>query len=172
MGCSQNKEVFVFQENISPVTPGKGSASWRPIEYRISNNGCWVPTNRKPNGCGYHQVSRNHHIYRLHRYTYQTIYGSLADELILRHICDNREYCNPSHLIPGTHKENRADAIQRGRAAIGTRNGRSKLNNKKVKLIRLRFSQGENKSSLARSFRVDHKTIRRILDGITWRAVL
>lgn len=38
---------------------------------------------------------------------------------VLRHQCDNASCCNPGHLKPGSQKENRQEASERGRVKHG-----------------------------------------------------
>lgn len=36
--------------------------------------------------------------------------------MVVRHTCDNRKCINPEHLVPGTHRENMKDMVERGRS--------------------------------------------------------
>lgn len=63
---------------------------------------------------------------RPHRLIYARLVGPIADGLVLRHKCDTRRCCNPCHLIPGTHEENMAEMVERGRSfhPVGPKNHR------------------------------------------------
>ncbi len=91
---------------------------------------------------------------------------------VVRHTCDNRQCCNPAHLLEGSHQDNMDDAVARGRmprgeahyshsypervasgdangsrthperVARGERNGQSKLSRSAVAYIRERYSAG------------------------------
>lgn len=56
---------------------------------------------------------------RAHRWTYEHLVGPIPDGLLLRHTCDVKDCVNPAHLIPGTHAENKQDAVERGLAHGG-----------------------------------------------------
>ena len=47
----------------------------------------------------------------------------MVDVSFVRHACDNPPCCNPSHLFDGTNIENMADMREKGRSAVGARNG-------------------------------------------------
>jgi len=49
----------------------------------------------------------------LHRKSYEVYVGSIPDELIVRHKCDNTKCCNPNHLELGTKRDNRQDFLER-----------------------------------------------------------
>jgi hypothetical protein len=43
----------------------------------------------------------------------------IPDGMQILHSCDNPRCCNPNHLRPGTHTENMADKVARGRHKSG-----------------------------------------------------
>lgn len=51
-----------------------------------------------------------------HRLSYRLFKGPLEPGQVVRHTCDNPCCVNPYHLLAGTHKDNTADMIARGRA--------------------------------------------------------
>lgn len=97
---------------------------------------------------------------------------ALCDDKIIRHTCDTPLCCNPRHLIEGTHADNVADRVKRGRSARGIRNGRAKLNPVAVAQIRRRYDTGKFAMSvLARQFGVSEKAIHNAIRRKHWRDV-
>jgi len=85
---------------------------WASLSKR--ENGCWEWVGRKyPKGYG--KIARNGKDVRAHRYAYSLAKGPIPDGMMILHSCDNPPCCNPDHLRAGTAKENREDAISRGR---------------------------------------------------------
>jgi hypothetical protein len=102
----------------------------------------------------------------LHRIVYRVFKGDILPGNVIRHTCDNPKCINPDHLLQGTHADNVADRVARGRSAIGEQNGRSKLTNQQVIRIKNRIlrSNGE----FARMYNVDRKVIYQIRHNKTW----
>jgi hypothetical protein len=88
---------------------------------------------------------------------------------VVRHSCDNPKCVNPRHLVLGTHADNVADRVARKRTAVGTRNGRSKLNPLKVRAIR---KSKRVITELARHYGVDPKVIRDVKARKTWKHII
>ena len=68
----------------------------------------------------------------------------------------------------GTHADNVADRVAKGRSATGSENGRAKLDEEKVAAIREMLANGDTKTSVADKFGVDRKAIYDIGIGKTW----
>lgn len=49
------------------------------------------------------------------RYGWTLRHGSIPDEMIVCHTCDNPPCQNPAHLFLGTHKDNSDDKLAKGR---------------------------------------------------------
>lgn len=53
-----------------------------------------------------------------HRWAYQHYVGPIPFKMLACHHCDNPSCVTPEHLFLGTHKDNRADCIRKGRANL------------------------------------------------------
>lgn len=67
-------------------------------------NSCWLWPGAKTDGYGVVNIKGK--MNRLHRLVYQTLVGSIPDDLQLDHLCRVRNCCNPAHVEPVTHKVN------------------------------------------------------------------
>lgn len=81
---------------------------------------CWEWTASKC--CGYGQF-RALGEYGAHRVMYRWLIGGIPEGLYVLHKCDNPGCVNPEHLEIGTHQDNMDDRSERGRTAVGDRNG-------------------------------------------------
>lgn len=74
---------------------------------------CWLWTgNQDRNGYGRFRSRKASVDIKAHRAAYRLANGELPS--LLRHTCDNPPCVRPDHLLPGDHKSNAADAIERG----------------------------------------------------------
>jgi len=90
----------------------------------------------------------------------------LTPEQVVRHRCDNPACANPAHLDIGTHADNVADRVLRGRSATHERHGRAKLTMEKAREIR---ASSEPIAVLAKRYSVDRKLIRQIRLHEIWK---
>lgn len=85
---------------------------------RPDENGCrrWTGETNG-NGYGRFNIYRQGRRLRLltHRLALTLATGRSLDGLVARHTCDNAVCCEPTHLIPGTQRDNVLDAVVRGR---------------------------------------------------------
>lgn len=109
---------------------------------------------------------------KLHRLVYCEAHGlSLLDieGQVVRHTCDNPRCINPDHMVLGTHQDNVADRVARGRGAVGEKNGRAVLCPAVVDAIRSRYANGGIKQSeLAEIYGVSQTQVSRIVRGESW----
>lgn len=86
---------------------------------------CWNWSGYKKD-FGHGQVKINGKAVATHRFAYELTHGPITPEQVVRHVvCDNPACCNPAHLDIGTHADNVADRVAKGRSATGDRNGNS-----------------------------------------------
>lgn len=117
---------------------------------------------------GYGQISVNSKMEMSHRVAYELYVGEIPEGLHILHSCDEPACVNPDHLRVGTQQENIDDRTNKDRAAKGENNGRSKLTEADVLEIRAMYP-AENKSAIARKYRVSPPTINQIVRRVTWR---
>ena len=105
-----------------------------------------------------------------HRFIYELYFGTIPNELVVRHNCDNCSCVNPYHLILGTQQENINDMVARDRQAKGSRSGRATLDEATVIEIleRIKTEEFSSISQIARFYEIKGETIGNILDGSYW----
>lgn len=112
-----------------------------------------------------------------HVMAFELAHGSLPDGKIVCHTCDWPPCCNPGHLWAGTHPENHADMMKKGRNRSGAHkrpgelNPKSKMTDEQVREVKRRISLGENNTQIAGSLSVHHSTISQIRVGKTWKHI-
>lgn len=137
----------------------------KPIEYLVTESGCWECTSHARDDKGYVRIYRNNRKTGLHRYAYIKKYGSIPEGAVVMHMCDNPPCFNPNHLVVGSNVDNIADKVAKGRQARGSTNGRAKLTEKDVLDIR---ASRDAKTSLAKKYGVDRFTIAQIKNKELW----
>lgn len=81
---------------------------WRHVSKEPHEKGCWVWTSTKTDR-GYGTFPFTGVKVRAHRLSYFIANGTLTEELLICHSCDNPSCVNPAHLFQGTHQDNRTD---------------------------------------------------------------
>lgn len=107
-----------------------------------------------------------------HRISWVLNNGDLPAGMMVCHHCDNPACVRPEHLFLGSHAENVADCVRKGRVAHGADHGHAKLTAPAVVRIRELASLGSSLASLGREFGVSPNTITHIVRGDTWRHLL
>ena len=100
-----------------------------------------------------------------HRWALQFALGGviLKPHIFACHHCDNPKCVCPTHLYPGTHQENMADMVAKGRSAVVKNNCKLTVDElKDVKYGKEPYSYYVNKYDIAKS------TVSDIRNGITW----
>jgi hypothetical protein len=100
------------------------------------------------------------------------VFGPIPEGVEVRHGCDNPPCCNPDHLSLGTHLDNGADMVIRGRSVYGQRQHGAKLTDEKVREIRERYAQGDiPQRELGEEYGVTQSHISFIIRKKAWRHV-
>ena len=137
----------------------------------VTESGCWLWT-AFTNACGYGCFRVAEASLLAHRVSYELHVGPIPDGLHVLHKCDTPPCVNPAHLFLGTHTENMADMVAKGRChpgmVRGEGHGRSKLTEAGVRKIRAALRAGIRPSAIAREYPVGSAMIRRIKHGLAW----
>lgn len=145
---------------------GKGNhapAADRFWRYVQKTDGCWLWTgNKAGNGYGRLQAGGKGSPHILaHRLSYEMHHGPISEGLVVMHACDTPSCVNPAHLSAGTHRDNTADMITKGR-----RRGRMILTPDQVAEIR---GSIEPARIVAPRYGVSKSTIWAIRSGQNWK---
>lgn len=140
----------------------------KPIRCVENERGCHIAISHSLGRNGYPVARVNDRVWAVHRKIYVAIHGPLSSDVVVRHTCDDRECCNPEHLVAGTHAQNVADRVARSRSAIGRAHGKAKLTERNVIDIR---ASSDSTCMLARRFGVNHKTIADVRNRVHWKHV-
>lgn len=140
---------------------------WSKVASR-SVSECW-PWLGGRSSCGYgsFRLTKTPNVKRAaHIVSWSLANGPVPAGYVVRHSCDNRPCVNPSHLVLGTHADNVADRVARGRSAVGERNGRARLTTAQALAI---LNSSEDARALALRYGVTHWTVNAIRNGESWR---
>lgn len=142
----------------------------------IPKTSCWEWTGSRDGG-GYGSITIQRRRYRVHRVAASIWLGlDLQSNLLACHHCDNPACFNPSHLFLGTHADNSADMVAKGRAAshIWHPNHHHKLTPWQVQEIRLAFANPGHEMSrakLARLYGISRETLYKVARGDSYSYV-
>lgn len=108
-----------------------------------------------------------------HKMAYMLTYGSVPEDLLICHTCDNPPCCNPFHIFAGTNQDNRDDCVKKKRHAVGIKNGGGvKLDETQVIKIRELYKTGNyTQDELVEMFQVSMSTIQRVLYRRGWKHI-
>lgn len=139
-------------------------ANTRPTE-----TGCLEWQGRKVKNYG--AISHKGKNLAAHRIICFLAHGEPPEDGFALHSCDNPPCINPEHLRWGTHAENVLDTVIRNRRAIkrGERNGRSKLNDARVRAIRAIAGTGPTNGEIAELYGISNQMVSRIIKGEAWQ---
>lgn len=143
---------------------------WEKVE-NVGGDGCWIWTAFRNLG-GYGKFASKTNTFA-HRLSWIIANGPIPTGMIVCHRCDNPACVNPAHLFLGSHADNVADKMRKGRGRWkvhhGEQHGMHVLSESDVLEIR-RLFDGEygTQAKLARRFGVSKMQISRIVRRERW----
>lgn len=129
-------------------------------------NECWPYIGRSftTNGTGrlkYGQLWFEGKKWRAHRFVASLCVSSLPPSACVCHSCDNPLCMNPAHLFLGSHAENVADKMAKGRhrSPKGEKNGQSKISDVQAEEVRRLAREGGNQRILAARYGISQALV-------------
>lgn len=142
---------------------------WKHLT-RGEANECWEWEGHKDKD-GYGIASLEGKNVKAHRLSYEVHHGSIDDNMLICHHCDNRACCNPSHLFEGAPVDNSKDMVKKGRSLAGSRHHKAKLKEADILAIRQMLAAAIPYREIAERYQVSKSTIAFIAQGHSWRHV-
>lgn len=127
----------------------------------IKTETCWI-WQASTHASGYGQFRFDGKKRSAHRVAYTLTYGSVADDLLVCHTCDNRLCVNPKHLFLGTHNDNMADASRKNRL-VGKQHGSRWITPNRLDDIKYLHELGLNNTEIGLELNCHRSTIARAL---------
>lgn len=148
---------------------------WDLVDKLSSPNGCWLwtgPCDQRGYGRYYVGLGKGQYAHRL---SYELVNGMKPGVMDVCHHCDTPLCVNPAHLFLGTHQDNMADMVAKGRSTLNRQLGDAhylaKLDPDKVRHMRYLYSQGLSPFKIARIYGVDPATARSVVLRKSWKHV-
>jgi len=145
---------------------------------RDPSSGCglWSGCSSGSWGTGYGTITFRGRVYKAHRLSLMLAGRDLATDQLACHSCDTPLCVNPSHLWVGTHADNMADMVSKGRHRAGmvprgSAVKTSKLTEIAVVGIRQQLASGVAKAEIARAYGVSRASVYFIANGQSWTHV-
>jgi HNH endonuclease len=137
-------------------------------------------TRRAKNGClvwlgsrfdtGYGRLRFLDATLMAHRVAYELYHGSINEELLVCHSCDNPPCVEETHLFQGNNKANQQDMVKKMRGRFGARNGRAITTASTVRTVRKKYATGKyTQKELGEVHGLTQITVSNIVTRKTWR---
>lgn len=142
---------------------------WAKVDRRGPNR-CWEWT-AATTGAGYGKISVDGRHVRAHRLAWKLARGPIPEGTCVCHHCDNPSCVNPAHLFLGTHADNVADKVAKGRQRDhhGEANPQARLKADDVHEIRrLSAAGGVTQGAIATRYEVSRRHVCAIVRGERW----
>ena len=156
--------AFHSTKDTTPANPAE--RFWSLVDVGEPDD-CWE-WKRPTSVFGYGYFTVNGKRYRAHRYSWESIHGSIPDGLMVCHKCDNRACVNPDHLFLGTAKDNALDMAEKGRSYY--KRGEDNNNKLTTDMVReIRDAVGVSQWDLARKYGIGQTAVSSIRRRRTWK---
>jgi len=156
-----------------------------PKTYKTTEQLFWAKVKKsdKPDGChiwiastsshGYGEFKVNGKTWKAHRWIWTKNHGTIPVGMNICHHCDNPSCVRDDHLYLGTQQDNVNDRQKRNRQTShkGQLNGRAKLTEKQIPIIRLRLNNKESQIKIANDYNVCQGTISDIKLNVLWKHI-
>ena len=154
---------------------------------RLTETGCWEWIGARTTA-GYGEINRKRRVRYVHRIAWELHHGPIPAGKWVLHRCDNPPCWNPDHLFLGTHRDNVADKMLKGRhrhghlygddhptrkrpeiVKRGEHHGMARLTWDIVRQIRACHAAGEIKARIADRFSVNRGTVFKVVNNQQWK---
>src|ERR1017187_1848229 len=136
---------------------------------QTTDDACWFWTGNQ-NAYGYGQISIDGLDLLAHRIAWTIASGPILKGMCVLHRCDMRSCVNPKHLFLGSHADNTADMMVKGRVARGFQLPQTRLSDNDVRTIRA-LAGKMSQSRIAARFGIRANHVSRILSGVSRSSV-
>lgn len=147
-----------------------GGAEDRFAAKVLKTDGCWEWAAHR-NECGYGTFNPGRKPMLANRVCWILHFGKIPDGFCVLHKCDNPACVRPDHLFLGTHVENIADMMRKGRNPFGERSGSHKLTEQKVLAIRKDHDEGMKRKAIALKHGTSMTNAFAIINRMTWKHI-
>ena len=134
---------------------------------------CWEWTRFRTKD-GYGHMRYKGRMVESHRLALMLTDRPIPDGHEVMHLCDNPPCINPDHLTTGTHAENVADMVAKGRRAVmrGTSNPRARVTDADViEMRRLYAEGGGTQAQIGAMFGLGKSQAHNVISGRQWAHV-
>jgi hypothetical protein len=128
-------------------------------------SGCWLWLGYV-NRDGYGTLTHHGRVYMAHRFSWALHRGEIPSGMLVLHKCDTPACINPDHLFLGTHTDNQADKMRKGRyGQYGEDNNSAKLTEADALFIR---EDLRKPSVIAKDYGVSRQIVWKIKTRQNW----
>lgn len=129
---------------------------------------------RGPGGYGWFTHKLDNAVYFMstaHVAMWTLKHGRVPAGRYILHTCDHPFCIEPTHLWAGTPAQNMQDKVAKGRQTRGSQFQHAKLNEDKVRQLRVDYTRGVSMPTLAKRYRVSLQAIACAIHRKTWKHV-